>query len=128
MSEDVKTLREAAASTDVYGISSAQSAGAFSILCRVVADMIEREAHDDAQLVGILAKQEPLGADFEKVWDENRSTLYETDPTPDAIQAAEDRGWNKAIDEVHTTLADLEYGADVLNRVASLRRTERGEG
>lgn len=144
MSEDVKTLREAAASTDVYGISSAQSAGAFSILCRVVADMIEREAHDDAQLVGILAKQEPLGADFEKVWDENRSTLYETDPTPDAIQAAEDRGWNAAIDASvaklestlkhylaanpsanHIICAVLNQEAGALRR---LRRTERGEG
>jgi hypothetical protein len=60
----------------------------------------------------VLAKQEPLGADFEKIWDENRSTLYETDPSPNALSAARDEGWNAALEKAADRICEQPYDSD----------------
>lgn len=135
MPEDVKTLREAAKfgllgqTREGYASLTDGDRKAFHILCRVVADMIEREDDEDAY-VNIQGK--PAGH------------AVHIDQVREREAAAEDRGWNKAIDACvaklestlkhylaanpsanHTICAVLNQEAGALRR---LRRTERGEG
>jgi len=97
MNDDVNTLREAAAEYREYGEKFCLRMP-LAIVFRVVADMIEREGAQE------LASQ---------------STGHHIH------LLSYDKGWNDAISAVHVKLADVEYGAAILNRVAALRREPR---
>lgn len=99
MADDVKVLREFIVDVDTYdGASPGVMVSVVYTLAKRMADMIEREeAKAEAQ------------ANFEKVagirpYSEFRAELLGA-PTPDALQAAEDRGWNEALDKAREMMS-----------------------
>jgi hypothetical protein len=126
MSEDVKTLREASLQRAAF---TTHMAG-YRILCRVVADMIEREE-------GANCRKE-LHERFKDRPDLNAQMDAPAPPSIDDFTtdlSAEDRGWNAALDAAEKAVCVYGgkfYGAQTLNEICSsiakLRRTERGEG
>lgn len=102
--DDVKTLREAAFACTIRYANTHMSTNdrlyfdAIKICFNRMADMIERE---DAQELA------------------SQSTGHHIH------LLSYDKGWNDAISAVHVKLADVEYGAAILNRVAALRREPR---
>jgi len=95
--DEVKTLREAQSLWEHD--ASREMNGArnlvyrtYAIMARYVADQMERELMQAPQ----------------------------TDGTVEAYSYY--TGWNEAITAVHATLAEVEYAAAILNRVAALRK------